>query len=133
MSLDLKDEVIIDKEDTREGIQIEKGTILTENRIEENYELYTKYISFFTAYPDLFIDLITPKESHFKLFPYQRIFLRASLRYRYHYCTAPRAFAKSFLSILAMYLRCIFLPGSKVFICAPRKRARNKNCYGETY
>ena len=133
MSLDLQDEVIIDKEDTREGIQIEKGVILTEDRINKNYELYTKYISFFTAYPDLFIDLITPKESHFKLFPYQRIFLRASLRYRYHYCTAPRAFAKSFLSILAMYLRCIFLPGSKVFICAPRKRARNKNCYGKTY
>ena len=133
MSLDLQDEVIIDKEDTREGIQIEKGVILTENRINKNYELYTKYISFFTAYPDLFIDLITPKESHFKLFPYQRIFLRASLRYRYHYCTAPRAFAKSFLSILAMYLRCIFLPGSKVFICAPRERTRNKDCYGKTY
>ena len=133
MSLDLQDEVIIDKEDTRERNKIEKGVILTEDRINKNYELYTKYISFFTAYPDLFIDLITPKESHFKLFPYQRIFLRASLRYRYHYCTAPRAFAKSFLSILAMYLRCIFLPGSKVFICAPRKRTRNKNCYGKTY
>ena len=36
MSLDLQDEVIIDKEDTREGIQIEKGVILTEDRINKN-------------------------------------------------------------------------------------------------
>ena len=48
------------------------------------------------------------------------------MRYRYHYCTAPRAFAKSFLSILALYLRCIFLPRSKVFICAPGKEQGTK-------
>ena len=32
--------------------------------------------------------------------------------------TFTRAFSKSFLSILVMYLRCIFLPRSKLFICA---------------
>ena len=105
MSLDLENEIIVDTEDTREGIHIDKGAILNEAARKKYIRqdalvsnLYSKYISFFTAYPDLFIDLITPKDSHFKLFPYQRIFLRASLRYRYHYCTAPRAFAKSFFS-----------------------------------
>ena len=126
MALEISKEVIQDKENTREGIVIDKGVILTEDRIESNYDLYTKYINFFTSYPDLFIDMITPKESNFKLFPYQRIFLRACMRYRYHYCTAPRAFAKSFLSILALYLRCIFLPRSKVFICAPGKEQGTK-------
>lgn len=126
MAIELKTEIIQDKEDTREGIKIEKGTILTEDRIFKNYELYTWYINFFTIYPDLFIDMITPKSSNFKLFPYQRIFLRACMRYRYHYCTAPRAFAKSFLSILSLYLRCIFLPRSKVFICAPGKEQGTK-------
>lgn len=126
MALEISKEVIQDKENTREGIVIDKGVILTEDRIENNYDLYTKYINFFTSYPDLFIDMITPKESNFKLFPYQRIFLRACMRYRYHYCTAPRAFAKSFLSILALYLRCIFLPRSKVFICAPGKEQGTK-------
>ena len=43
------------------------------------------------------------------------------MRYRYHYCVAPRAFSKSFISILAGYLRCMFLPNSKYFICAPGK------------
>lgn len=117
---------IIEKENMREGIIVEKGVILSEDRIIKNMKLYEFYISFFTAYPDLFIDLITPKASNFKLFPYQRVFLRASMRYRYHYCTAPRAFAKSFLSILALYLRCIFLPRSKVFICAPGKEQGTK-------
>lgn len=126
MSVEVKKEIYVDKEDEREGIKIDKGAILTEDRIDQYYKLYTDYITFFTVYPDLFVDLITPKSSNFKLFPYQRIFLRACMRYRYHYCTAPRAFAKSFLSILALYLRCMFLPRSKVFICAPGKEQGTK-------
>ena len=126
MSLEIEQITIEDKEDTREGIKIDKGAVLTEDRIDNWYQLYTDYITFFTVYPDLFIDLITPKDSHWALFPYQRIFLRACMRYRYHYCTAPRAFAKSFLSILALYLRCMFLPRSKVFICAPGKEQGTK-------
>lgn len=105
----------------RDGIELEKGVMLSEERIIEHEELYKKYCEFFTAYPDLFIDLITPVDSNFQLFFYQRIFLRACLRYRYHYCVAPRAFSKTFISILAMILKCIFQPGSKCFICAPKK------------
>lgn len=126
MSVEIENKIIVDAPDTREGIKIDKGAILTEDRIDKYYDLYTKYINFFTVYPDLFIDLITPKDSHWCLFPYQRIFLRACMRYRYHYCTAPRAFAKSFLSILSLYLRCMFLPRSKVFICAPGKEQGTK-------
>lgn len=119
-------EMLNNDENLRDGVMVEKGVILTEDRIMKNFEGYGNQISFFTSYPDLFIDLITPKDSFWKLFPYQRIFLRASMRYRYHYCTAPRAFAKSFLSILALYLRCVFLPRSKVFICAPGKEQGTK-------
>ena len=48
---------IVDTENTRNGIVIEKGVVLTEDRIMKNFDLYTKQFSFFTAYPDLFIDL----------------------------------------------------------------------------
>ena len=105
----------------KDGILLEKGVNLTQERIEKNIDFYNLLFDYFTAYPDLFIDLITPSESNFKLFFYQRIFLRASLRFRYHYCVAPRAFSKTFISILAMILKCIFQPGSKCFICAPGK------------
>lgn len=72
----------------RNNIEMEKGAILTTARIEKNRKLYEKYCTYFSTYPDLFIDLITPQSSNFQLFFYQRIFLRACMRYRYHYCTA---------------------------------------------
>lgn len=105
----------------RDGIELEKGAVLTKERIDKHLEEYKAICNKFSAYPDLFIDLITPVDSEFELYFYQRIFLRANLRYRYHYCTAPRAFSKTFISVLGMILKCIFQPGSKTFICAPGK------------
>lgn len=102
----------------REGIPVEKGVGMTENFLERNFELLSKYADLWIAYPDLFIDLITPIDSTFRLYFYQRVFMRVAIRYRYSYATFTRAFSKSFLSILTMYLRCIFLPRSKLFICA---------------
>ena len=66
----------------REGIKIDKGAILTSQYLEKIEGLLRKYISFFTAYPDLFLDLIKPQESEFKLFFYQRIVLRAVMRFK---------------------------------------------------
>ena len=78
-------------------------------------------MSIFSAYPDIYLDLIAPKDNPTNLFFYQRITLRALMRFRQVYVTAPRAFSKSFITILAMILQCIFIPGTKRFICAPNK------------
>jgi len=110
----------------KDGTELEKGVVLTEDKLVKNEMLFQKYCNFFSAYPDLFIDLVTPSDSSFKLFFYQRIFLRACLRYRYHYCTAPRAFSKSFIAILGFYLKCMFQPRAKFFICAPAKEQSAK-------
>lgn len=117
----------------KEGVELEKGVILTEEYLLQHEELFKKYCNFFTAYPDIFIDLITPEESNFSLFFFQRIFLRACLRYRYHYCTACRAFSKTFISILALYLECMFRPGVKLFICAPGKNQSAKIAKDKIY
>ena len=105
----------------KEGIRIEKGAILTPEYILKNKEWIEKYMSFFSAYPDLFLDLIKPSDSQFTLFFYQRIVLRALMRFKEIYICAPRAFSKSFLSIMGMFLQCVFIPGHKCFICAPKK------------
>lgn len=110
----------------RDDIEMEKGAILSAARIEKNRALYEKYSEFFSAYPDCFLDMIKPKDSGFHLFEYQRAFLRACMRYRYLYVTAPRAFSKTFICILALLLKCIFQPGSKLFICAPKKEQSAK-------
>lgn len=105
----------------REGIEIDKGAVLTTPYLEAHEDLFRKYADFFTAYPDLFLDLIKPEGSSFTLFFYQRIVLRAIMRFKEVYVVACRAFSKSFLTIIAMFLQCIFIPGTKRFICAPAK------------
>lgn len=105
----------------KDGVEIEKGVILNEEYLETNELAIGDTMSFFTAYPDIFIDLISPEGCGIKLFFYQRIFLRAAMRFQTVYVTACRAWSKSFLTILALFLQCVFVPGRKVFICAPNK------------
>ena len=105
----------------RENIPLEKGVVLTEQYLTNIQDLLEKYMNFFTAYPDIFLDIIAPTDAQIKLFPYQRIFLRAVMRFKNVYVTACRAFSKSFITILGMVLQCIFMPRTKRFICAPMK------------
>ena len=106
---------------TREGTTIDKGVILNEYYLEDNLKHIGDAMSIFTAYPDIYLDLIKPQDSSFGLFFDQRITLRALMRFKDIDVTAPRAFSKSFITILAMILQCIFIPGTKRFICAPNK------------
>ena len=72
----------------KEGIPLEKGVTLTEDFVRKNYNVISDYINYFMAYPDLFLDLIKPQDSNFSLFFYQRIVLRAIMRYKEVYVTA---------------------------------------------
>lgn len=105
----------------RENVPLSKGVILTPAFLEENEQLLRDYFDYFIMYPDLFLDLIKPTDSSFDLYFYQRIVLRAVMRYKEVYITACRAFSKSFISIMGMILQCIFIPKTKRFICAPNK------------
>lgn len=78
-------------------------------------------LSEFQCYPDLFVDYILPEDSTFKLYPFQRIFLRIMARYKKVYITATRGTSKSFLNILSLYLKCIFFPNIKLSLVAPQK------------
>lgn len=112
----------------RDGVPIEKGVSLTEPYLKSIQPLLEKYFDFFIAYPDLFVDLIKPVDSGFELFFYQRILLRALMRYQEIFVTGPRAFSKSFISILGLFLQCVFMPGTKRFICAPGKAQSAQIC-----
>lgn len=106
----------------REGIELDKGSVLTQTYLESREADLRKWGNLFSAYPDYYLDIITPVDSEFKLFFYQRMTLRILMRYRDVFITAPRAFSKSFITILAFFLQCIFIPGRKVFICANTKQ-----------
>ena len=106
----------------REGIELEKGAVITNEYLERHYEELCKWINLFTAYPDYYLDIIKPADSEFSLFFYQRFTLRALMRFKDVFITAPRAFSKSFITILALFLQCVFIPGRKVFMTANTKQ-----------
>lgn len=105
----------------RDGIELEKGAIITESFLEKNENFLAEQLDLWTVYPDTYLDTITPKNQNIALFMYQRIFLRACMRYNQLYITAARATSKTFLSLLGKYLQCIFIPGHRSFIVAPNK------------
>lgn len=109
------------KKAMRDGVEIDKGAILTEEYLTKHKEFFKEMMTIFSAYPDIYLDIIKPVDSNFTLFFYQRIVLRAIMRYKELYVTAPRAFSKSFVTILGEILQCIFIPGTRRFICAPNK------------
>lgn len=101
-------------------LSLEKDTKkvgLSEERIRAQMPFLREYISFWREYPDLFVEFLCGHNpSNFKLFFYQRVFLRAVIRHRYAYATFPRAYSKSFLSVLILMIRCILFPGSHLFV-----------------
>ena len=54
----------------KEGAPIEKGVVLNEEYLENNFDELGEICSIFTAYPDVFLDLITPEGSGVNLFFY---------------------------------------------------------------
>jgi len=99
---------------------------LSEERIEAIKPAVRQYIAYWREYPDMFIDFLQDggdptKERKLKFFFYQRVFLRAAMRYKYVYMVFPRAYSKSFLSVMVLMCRCILYPRSKLFVTSGGK------------
>lgn len=95
---------------------------ISEQRLNANLQSIRKIIAFFRWYPDLFVDFAKGPENTFKFLTYQRVFLRCVMRHRYVYATFPRAYSKSFLSVMALMLRCTFYPNSHLFVTTGGKQ-----------
>ena len=95
-----------------------KKTGLSEERIRESLPIIRQYIAYWREYPDMFVEFLCgpTNPENFHLFFYQRLFLRAVMRHRYAYATFPRAYSKSFLSVLILMLRCVLYPGAHLFV-----------------
>ena len=100
---------------------------LSEERVHAIIPVAREYIAYFREYPDMFVDFMAgkwqanpPKET-LNLFFYQRVFLRAAMRYKYVYAVFPRAYSKSFLSVLILMTRAVLYAGSKLFVTSGGK------------
>ena len=99
-----------------------KCSYVTKERIDRNIEKYAEVMNTLLVYPDIFVDLMTPRNSHFSLFFEQRIVLRCMQRYRQSYFTFTRAFSKSFLAFLSRYITCMLIPRHHTFVVAGSKK-----------
>ena len=89
---------------------------LSEERLKEQIGPLRDLIAFYRKYPDYLVDFMKGPDSTFNFYFYQRIFLRVVMRHRYVYATFPRAYSKSFLSMMVLMLRCILYPNSHLFV-----------------
>ena len=93
---------------------------VSEERLRAQIPVFRQYIAYWREYPDMFVEFLcggpdaTPDTLH--LYFYQRVFLRAVMRHRETYATFPRAYSKSFLSVLVLLLRCVLFPNSHLFV-----------------
>ena len=101
---------------------------LSEERIDAILPTVRKYVAFWREYPDIFVDFLvrgTAEEDKtdetFHFYFYQRVFLRAVMRHQYIYAVFPRAYSKSFLSVMALMVRCILFPRSNLFVTSGGK------------
>lgn len=99
---------------------------LSEERVRAIIPTARQYIAFWREYPDLFVDFLQTggdpdRKKELNFFFYQRVFLRAAMRYKYVYMVFPRAYSKSFLSIMVLMCRCILYPRSKLFVTSGGK------------
>jgi hypothetical protein len=112
---------------------VEKGQAEKLNKLKINQNKFLIWASFFLKYPDYFIDMITPKDSHFKLYPYQRIMLRVFFRYQYVFSTLTRGASKSFVEILANFLLDIMKPSLKNSVTAAGSKQQGRDIANEKF
>lgn len=78
---------------------------VSKERIDAVKPALRQYIAFWREYPDLFVDFMqtggdSNKELTFRLFFYQRVFLRVSSRYKYVYAVYPRECVRAIAEML---------------------------------
>lgn len=98
--------------------------VISRAEILQNLEEYQKALSFFRRYPDRLLDMYVEasgEECNFKLFDYQRIFLRSLARNKEVYLTFSRGTSKSFTTYLWCIICCVLYPNSKIGVSASTK------------
>lgn len=108
---------LLDLSDSRKKIG------LSEERVRAVIDIGRQYIAYWREYPDMFVDYLLEmgNPQDFKFFFYQRVFLRIAMRHQYVYAVFPRAYSKSFLSIMTLMIRCILYPKCKLFVTSGGK------------
>ena len=89
---------------------------VSEERLRAAMPELRKAIAFYRKYPDIFIDDIKGPDCIFKFYFYQRVFLRIVMRHKWVYAVFPRAYSKSFLTMMSLMLKAVLYPGTQAAV-----------------
>lgn len=93
------------------------------SQIDRHLADYQTLIGYWRKYPDRFIDYecsLNPDNS-FHFYFVQRMILRIMMRYKTTYLVFSRGFSKSFISVMALIIKCILYPGANIASVADQK------------
>lgn len=100
-----------------------KRVVVTPDYVMDNWDNITKAMRLLYLYPDYFIDIVKKKNTYFQeIFFYQRFFLRVMARFQKVSGIFVRAYSKSFLNFIAITMKAMWQPMSKLFLCADTKK-----------
>lgn len=86
-------------------------------------EKWTELVLYWRWFPDLFIDMVTPKTGGIRLDLDQRVFLRALARFYKTYDVFPRGYGKTFIEVLYVFIVCLLYPDSNISLSAQTKES----------
>lgn len=90
---------------------------------QKNLPKYKDFISWMRWYPDEFLDLLKPPTGGINLHTDQRLMLRTLCRYYHVYGCFPRAYSKTLIEVLAMFIAAISHPNIALSLTAQTKDA----------
>lgn len=100
-----------------------KRVVVTPDYVMDNWDNITNAMRLLYLYPDYFIDIVKKKNTYFQeIFFYQRFFLRIMARFQKVSGIFVRAYSKSFLNFIAINMKAMWQPMSKLFLCADTKK-----------
>lgn len=91
------------------------------SQLRSNLDKYVDFVSWARWYPDLWLDLIKPKNGGIKLHSDQRTFMRVAMRFLSMYGVYPRGWGKTFNEEIVMFIACVFFPSIEFALTAQTK------------
>lgn len=90
-------------------------------QLRSNIDKYADFVSWMRWYPDLFLDLIKPKNGGIHLHSDQRTFMRVAMRFLSMYGVYPRGWGKTFNEEIVMFIACVAFAGIEFALTAQTK------------
>ena len=102
-------------------------TIDNSNFITRNLNKWVEFCAYIRFYPDIFYDMITPKEgTRIYIDLYQRVMMRCLSRFVQSYFCLPRGSAKTLIEIMVLYHTAICFPNITLAVTASTKESAVK-------